>query len=110
MQKRTKKFSIDVIRFYDGVKKTDSIRIIGKQLLRSATSTAANYRAACIARSQAEFFAKMSIVVEEADETIYWLEVLSESELADSEVLKPLIEEATEISKVVSKARKNVKR
>ncbi|OEK03174.1 four helix bundle protein [Roseivirga sp. 4D4] len=107
---RTKQLSIDVIKFYDQLNKTDSIRIIGKQLVRSVTSTAANYRAACIARSQAEFFAKMSIVTEEADETIYWLEVLRDTELANEESITPLLQESIEISKVVSKARKNVKR
>lgn len=107
---RTKRLSIDVIKFYDQLNKSDSVRIIGKQLIRSVTSTAANYRVACIARSQAEFFAKMSIVTEEADETIYWLEVLRETELADKDILEPLIVEATEISKVVSRARKNTKR
>lgn len=107
---RTKQLSIEVIKFYDQLQKTDSIRIIGKQLIRSVTSTAANYRAACIARSQAEFFAKMSIVTEEADETIYWLEVLRDTDLANKEIVDPLIQEATEISKVVSRARKNAKR
>lgn len=107
---RTKQLSIDVIKFYDQMNKTDSVRIIGKQLIRSVTSTAANYRAACISRSQAEFFAKMSIVTEEADETIYWLEVLRDTNLASEESINPLLQEAIEISKVVSRARKNVKR
>lgn len=64
LKKRTKKLAVDVILFYDKIQKTDATRIIGRQLIRSATSTAANYRAACIARSQKEFFSKISIVVE----------------------------------------------
>jgi four helix bundle protein len=59
--------------------KTDSSRIIGKQLIRSVTSTAANYRAACLSRSKKEFYSKISIVVEEADETLFWLEILKDS-------------------------------
>ena len=89
---------------------TDATYIVGKQLVRSVTSTAANYRAACIARSQAEFFAKMSIVNEEADETLFWLEVMEEADLAQPEQIAPFKSEALEIVKVVSKARKNTNR
>ena len=78
LKKRTKQLAVDVILFYDKIQKTDATRVIGRQLIRSATSTAANYRAACISRSQKEFFSKMSIVVEEADETLFWLELLKE--------------------------------
>lgn len=107
MKSRTKRQSIEVIRLYESLKKTDCIRIIGKQLIRSTTSTAANYRAACIARSQAEFFAKMSIVTEEADESIFWLDLLEEIENDQAPRIIKLKEEATEISKVISRARKN---
>ena len=78
-KKRTKQLFLDVILMYDSMRKTDSTRIIGRQLIRSATSTAANYRAACIARSQRDFFSKISIVVEEADETLFWLEMLRDA-------------------------------
>lgn len=76
LKNRTKKLSIDIILMYDAIQKTDATRVIGRQLIRSATSTAANYRVACIARSQKEFFSKMCIVAEEADETLFWLEIL----------------------------------
>ena len=109
-KQRTKNLAVSIIVFYGKLKKTDATYIVGKQLIRSVTSTAANYRAACIARSQAEFFAKMSIVTEEADETLFWLEVMEESKLADSQQLNPFKQEALEILKVVSKARKNIKR
>lgn len=109
-KKRTRAHSVAVILFYDNLKKTDVIRIVGKQLIRSATSTAANYRAACIARSDNEFFAKMSIVTEEADETVFWLEVMEEAHLADLNLIRPLKQEALEISKIVSSARKTTRR
>ncbi|WP_053224843.1 four helix bundle protein [Roseivirga seohaensis] len=107
---RTKKLAVEIIKFYGKLKKTDATYIVGKQLVRSVTSTAANYRAACIARSQAEFFAKMSIVNEEADETLFWLEVMEEADLAQPEQIAPFKSEALEILKVVSKARKNTNR
>ncbi len=70
-RERTKRFVVDVIELYRSLPKTEEARIIGKQLLRSASSVGANYRAACGARSQAEFHSKTSIVIEEADESIY---------------------------------------
>ncbi len=93
---------------YEQLRKTDSVRIIGKQLIRASTSSAANYRAACRARSKAEFFAKMSIVVEEADESVFWLEVLEEADLVPASRLTDLKHEATEILLIVAKARKNI--
>ncbi len=82
--------------------------IIGNQLLRSATSVAANYRATCRSRSKAEFFSKISIVVEEADESLFWLEVLLEGSLMPEKEIIPLIQEAKEITSIVSSARKNI--
>jgi len=107
---RTKGLAVSVILFYDKMLKTEASKIIGKQLIRSVTSTAANYRAACIARSNREFFAKMSIVVEEADETLFWLEMLRDSKLVSEADVEPFIKEITEIVKVMSVARKNVKK
>ena len=108
LKNRTKNLAVDVILFYNEIQKTEATRVIGRQLIRSVTSTSANYRAACIARSQKEFFAKMSIVVEEADETLFWLEILKDTNLASEEKLIPLMNEALEILKIVSKARKNI--
>jgi len=107
LKKRTKQLALDVILLYDQIQKTDSTRVIGRQLIRSVTSTAANYRAACIARSQKEFFSKMSIVVEEADETLFWLEMLKDAGFVEDVHVKPLMDEALEILKIVSKARKS---
>ena len=71
---RTKKFAIDIIRFYiDNCKKTEELKIIGRQLLRSGTSVAANFRAFTRGRSEAEKFYKLCIVIEETDETEFWL-------------------------------------
>lgn len=81
MRKRTKELAIRIVKMYAKSPKNDELVIIGKQLLRSATSVAANYRAACRASSSKEFFAKICIVVEEADETLFWLEMLEESEI-----------------------------
>ena len=108
LQDRMKKLAIRIIKMYEKLRKTDSVRIIGKQLIRASTSSAANYRAACRARSKAEFFAKMSIVVEEADETLFWLEMLEEAELVPAAKLIHLKKEATEILSIVAKARKNI--
>lgn len=104
---RTKKLSVDIILMYNNLKKSEATKVIGYQIIKSATSTAANYRASCIARSKKEFFAKISITVEEADETVFWLEVLKDSGLATDKVIAPLLNEAKEILEVLSKARKN---
>ena len=103
---RTKKFAVEIISYYRTLPKTEESRIVGKQLLRSATSVAANYRAVCRARSKAEFFSKLSITVEEADESLLWLEIISESQISSDIETKTLMKEAEEILAVLSKARK----
>ncbi len=103
LKDRTKRFSKDIIMFYPFIDKSEPGKIMGRQLIRSATSTAANYRSACLGRSRKEFFAKISIVVEEADETLYWLELLKETKLAREDKLKYLIKESLEILKIMSK-------
>jgi len=108
MKARTKKFALDVLKLYQSMPKRGEYLIIGNQLLRAATSLASNYRAACRARSKAEFFSKMSIVVEEADESLFWLEVLYEGNLMPEEKLLPLIKEATELTSIMASARKNI--
>ena len=105
---RTKKFVVDNIKLYQLLPKTEEAKIIGKQLLRSASSVGANYRAACRARSQAEFHSKISIVVEEADESIFWMEVMIDAEIMQPEKLKALMIEGNEILKVTSSARKTI--
>ena len=108
LRKRTKKFVIDNIKFFRTLPKTEEAKIIGRQLLRSSSSVGSNYRAACRARSKAEFHSKLSIVVEEADESIFWMEVLIEAEIASKETLSYLLAEGNEILKIVSASRKTV--
>lgn len=109
MKTRTKKFAVDIISFCDSLKSGKASSVIAYQLVKSATSTGANYRAACRARSRNEFFSKISIVVEEADESEYWLEVIKDSNLSnETENLEKLLVEALEITKIVSKARNSI--
>jgi len=96
-KKRSKQFAIRVIRLVQALPKTDVARVIGRQLLRSATSVAANYRAVCRARSKAEFVAKIGVVVEEIDESVFWLELLVETNIVAQSRLGNLHKEATEL-------------
>jgi len=107
MQRRTKDMALRVIRLFRSLPKTDEARIIGRQLLRSATSVAANYRAVCRARSQAEYFAKLSIVVEETDETLFWMELIVEADIVSTTKIQNLMTETTELLAIFSTARKN---
>ncbi|MEO8148263.1 MAG: four helix bundle protein [Bacteroidia bacterium] len=104
-KQRTKTFALRTIKLFHSLPKTDEARIIGKQLLRSSTSVAANYRAACRARSEAEFHSKISIVVEEADESAFWMELIIEADIMKKERVDSLLKEANEILAVMSKAR-----
>ncbi|MFM5887663.1 MAG: four helix bundle protein [Dolichospermum sp.] len=88
---RTKQLALRVIRLVESLPNTKTADVIGKQLLRSATSVGANYRSACRAKSTADLIAKLSIVEEEADETLYWLELLIESRLITVEKLNNLM-------------------
>jgi four helix bundle protein len=94
---RTKKLAVRVIRLVDALPKTTAAEIVGKQLLRSATSVGANYRAACRGKSTADVINKLSIVEEEADESLYWLEILTESDLMPENRLCELKQEMNEI-------------
>ena len=107
-KKRTKKFVVDNIKLYRKLPKTEEAKIVGRQLLRSSSSVGANYRAACRARSQAEFHAKLSTVVEEADESLFWMEILVEAEIIEKNTLKELYAEGSEILKVAASSRKTV--
>jgi len=97
LKARTKQFAIRIVRVFKGLPKNDEARIIGKQLLRAGTSVAANYRAVCRSRSKAEFISKMSVVVEEADETAFWLELLFETGIIPEVRLRDLLTEANEL-------------
>ncbi|RPI16841.1 MAG: four helix bundle protein [Ignavibacteriae bacterium] len=110
LRTKTKKLALRVIKLFQSLPKTDEAKMIGVQLFRSATSTAANYRAACRERSTAEFTSKLSIVVEEADETVFWLELLAESKIVEEIKLQCLMNEYLGITKILSHARKTIKK
>lgn len=94
---RTKRLALRVIRLVEALPQSKSADIIGKQLLRSVTSVGANYRAACRGKSTADIIHKLSIVEEEADETLYWLELLLEAEIFSKDRLADLMDETNQI-------------
>lgn len=108
-QQRTKTLALRVVRLVRALPKSQESRVFGQQLLRSATSVAANYRASCRARSRSEFLAKLGIVEEEADETCFWLEMIIETELLAEERVKPLLDEANEVVAMVVASRKTLR-
>ena len=112
LKKRTKKFAIEAVLYYKGMTNDDIKYTVGKQFMRSATSVGANYRAACRARSTAEFIAKVGICEEEADETMFWVELLGETGHKD-EMLKKIWKEADELTRIfvstIKTARANLK-
>lgn len=105
-KKRTQDYCLRISRLYKSVSGSIEGQLIGKQLLRSGTSVAANYRAACRARSRAEFFSKMNLLVEEADESVFWMELIISVGIIPSIQIEPLLSEAKEILFIVSRARK----
>jgi four helix bundle protein len=109
LRDRTKNFALRIIRLFKALPKNVESQVIGKQLLRSALSVAANYRAACRARSRQEFISKISIVVEEADEVLFWLEILSDAGILSEKRLQSITSEALEILKIMASSRKTTK-
>jgi len=110
LQARTKAFAIRIIEAFARLPKDEAARIIGRQFLRSGTSLAANYRAACRARSAADFISKVSIVTEEADETLFWFELLVEADLISPKLAAPLLWECAELLKIFSASLATAKR
>ena len=100
--KRTKALAIKIINELTELPYSDKVSVIRKQIFRSASSTAANYRAMCRARSDKEKYAKICIVVEEADETVFWLEVIEEVNMISQTRIDEVMKEAIEILKVTS--------
>lgn len=97
LKKRTKSFALNVIETVEALPKRRTADVIGKQLLRSGTSVGSNYRSACRAKSRPDFIAKMSIVEEEVDESIYWMELLIESGIVEPKQIEFLMKEADEL-------------
>ncbi len=109
LKDRTKVFALRVMNLVDALPKTTSAVAIGRQLVRSGTSVGANYRAACRGRSKAEFIAKLGIVVEEADETCFWLELIMEGKLLPEAKVQPLYKEADELTAIFVSSSKTAK-
>jgi len=108
LKERTKRFALRVIRVVEALPKGRTSEVIGRQLLRSGTSVGANYRAACRSKSPADFISKRRIVEEEADESIFWMELLIDSGLINERLLKDLMCEAEEILAIVISSIKTV--
>ncbi len=102
LRQRTKKFALQIIRLCRSLPNNSEGWVIGKQLLKSGTSVAANYRAAGRARSRAEFIAKIGVVVEEADETVFWLELLEEAGTLSDENIERTMKEASSLLSIFS--------
>lgn len=110
-RQRTKRFAVEIILFYaKNCKQTEELRVIGKQLLRSGTSVAANFRAVTRARSIAERFSKMCIVVEEIDETQFWFELIEEANLIELKLFLTLKNEIEELVKIFTASKANMKK
>ena len=107
LKARTKQFAIRVMKLVDSLPRTIQGRAVANQIIRSATSVAANYRAACRARSRAEFIAKIGVVEEEADETAFWLELIIDSALLTETRTRPLLREAGELVAIMAASRKS---
>ena len=110
LKKRAKESALRVIRLVEALPKGRTADILGKQLLRSGTSIGANYRAACRARSNADFISKMGIVEEETDESLYWMELLIEAELVQAVKLESLMKEANELLAITVSSIKTARR
>jgi four helix bundle protein len=104
---RTKTFGLRILNLVEHLPRTMSGRAIGSQLVRSGTSIGANYRAACRSRSRAEFAAKLGIVAEEADESVYWLEMLRDAKLIPEGKLSELLKEANELTAIFTAGRRS---
>jgi four helix bundle protein len=109
LKDRTKVFALRVMRMSDALPRTRTVNVIANQILRSATSMAANYRAVGRARSKAEFVSKLGVVVEEADETVFWLELLRDSNALPAKKLSGLLDEANQLMLIFSASRRTAK-
>ncbi len=109
LKERTKRFALAVVKLCTALPRNPANDVLGRQLLRSGTSVGANYRAACRARSRADFVSKMAIVEEEADECAYWIELLVESGQVDAHRASDLQAEANELTAIAAASRKTAR-
>jgi four helix bundle protein len=110
LKKRSKQFAIRIVKLSQALPNSREAWVLGKQVLRSGTAVAANYRAACRARSKAEFVSKIGIVVEEVDETIFWLELLVETDIVAKRRMTSLLEEARELLAIFAASQRTARR
>jgi four helix bundle protein len=109
LRERTKAFALRIVRLFRALPRAVEAQVIGKQLLRSGTSVAANYRAACRARSKAEFMAKIGIVLEEVDESVLWIEMLIDAEILKKQRVDQLLNEARQLTAIFTASRQTAK-
>jgi four helix bundle protein len=109
LKERTKQFGLRILNLYEELSKTSKGKILGNQLLRSGTSVGANYRAACRAKSNPDFVYKIQIVEEEADESAFWLELISESNIIKENRLEDMLKEANELTAIFTASGKTAK-
>jgi four helix bundle protein len=110
LRTRTKRFALRIIRLFQHLPHSPDAQVLGKQLLRAGTSVGANYRAAGRARSKAEFVSKIGVVVEEADEVVFWLECLMESGIVKPDLLTSLLAEANELLAIFAASQRTARR
>jgi four helix bundle protein len=109
LRERTKDFAIRVIHLSQALPQTKEAHVIGSQLLRCGTSVGANYRSACHSRSRADFISKIGVVTEEADESVFWIELLSDLKIMKKERLDDLLQEARELTAIFAASRQTAK-
>ncbi|MGA2987458.1 MAG: four helix bundle protein [Terriglobia bacterium] len=109
LRQRTKVFALRVIKLFRALPNKEDARVLGKQVLRSGTAVAANYRSACRARSRADFISKIGITVEEADESAFWLELLIDAGIVKRARLEDLLVEANELVRIFQASRTTAK-
>jgi four helix bundle protein len=109
LKRRTKQFSLRIITLVEALPSTSTARVIGRQLLRAGTSVGANYRAACRGKSRPDFATKIAIALEEADECLYWMELLQEAGIVSGAKLSELLKEADELAAIFTASIKTVR-
>jgi four helix bundle protein len=110
LKKRTKAFALSIIKLVDAFPRTKAAEVVERQLVKAATSVGANYRAACRAQSHAHFVSKISVVEEEADECVYWLELALDAGMVSPDKISSLLSEAKELTAIFTASRHTAKR
>ena len=110
LQDRTRKFALSVIQFTEQLRRDETSKILSRQLLRSGTSVGANYRAVCRAKSKADFISKMTTVLEEADESAFWIQLLLDASKVPAPAAQPLLAEANELTAIAASSINTAKR